>query len=114
MDLVFQYFFIVWSTELGAHISGSKCSSKMFVYLERILKLVSIVSDNPWVLFVDGFFPLVLFLLKSFFFYLSTPQYENNRNVLCSPFSLDFKNNAHVVGHIELFELYHTELYVIE
>lgn len=42
---VFQYLFIVWSTELGALISGSECSLKMFVYFEWILKVISVASN---------------------------------------------------------------------
>ena len=51
-------FFVVWSAGLGALTSGSECSSKMFVYLERILKVISVVCNTPWVLFVDGFFSM--------------------------------------------------------
>lgn len=97
---VFQYFFIVWSTGLGALTSGSECSSKTFVYLERILKVISVVCNTPWVLFVDGFLSISVIPvvnIKILHIKKNPSQYhETNRNVLCSPFRSDFKNNAHI------------------
>lgn len=44
----------------GAFISGSEWFLEVFVYFESLLKVTCVVSNIPWVLFVDGFFPLVI------------------------------------------------------
>lgn len=70
----------------------------MFEYFERILKVVSVVSNTPWILFVNVFFyyfiPVANFKIFPIQFLNPSKYHETSRSVLCNPFSSDFKDNA--------------------